>query len=384
MCFATICQSKDKNCHPGCPELTMNYERRVVALLRDLVAGGGYPDFAENYVFSDVCGVASRYALLPWSLTRLSASDVPDALRLPAAAAAELELIRGTLLLHDLRDVVGWLEQAGIRSIPIKGAALLAMTPDAPGWRHTEDIDLLVEPGMVHAAEQLLQERNLPLVHPTGALLVDGTPAELGYVSDMHHVYPRRLPRGTPVELHSRPPESDLRWDELWEHAVEAAIGVRVPSPQHQLEILSRHVFRHHYGQVPMVARHCVDVKAILETSPLEGPMSPDVQFSLWLVRALSAPPGPERWLAQRLALPEGTGVAVRERIMFVFEQNERIRRDLKHRPAFLLRKLWPHEAFMEQEWGAANSPWQKALRHGRRWKALLMDAKSRGPGGSA
>ena len=85
----------------------MNYERRIVALLRDLVAGGGYPDFAENYVFSDVCGVASRYALLPWSLTRLSASDVPDALRLPAAAAAELELIRGTLLLHDLRDVVG-------------------------------------------------------------------------------------------------------------------------------------------------------------------------------------------------------------------------------------------------------------------------------------
>ncbi|MBU6160310.1 MAG: nucleotidyltransferase family protein, partial [Myxococcales bacterium] len=259
----------------------MNHERRVVALLRDLVAGGRYPRHAESLLFSDICEVSSRYALLPWSLNRLSASDVPDAIRLPAAAAAHLELIRGTLLLHDLRDVVGWLAQAGIRSIPIKGAALLAMTPDASGWRHTEDIDLLVEPGMVHAAEKLLQERNLPLVHPTGALLVDGTPAEFGYVSDMHHVYPRRLPRGTPVELHSRPPESDLRWDELWAHAVEAAIGVRVPSPQHQLEILSRHVFRHHYGQVPMVARHCVDVKAILETSPLERPMSPDVQFSL-------------------------------------------------------------------------------------------------------
>ena len=360
----------------------MNDERRVVALLRDLVSGEPWPRGAENFVFSDVCEVASRYALLPWILVRLSAPDVPETLGRPAAAAAELELIRGTLLLHDLRDVVGWLEQAGIRSIPIKGAALLAMTPSTPGWRHTEDIDLLVEPGMVRAAERLLHERNLPLVHPTGALLVDGTPAELGYVADMHHVYPRRLPRGTPVELHSRPPESDLCWEDLWTQAVASDIGVRVPSPQHQLEILARHVFRHHYGQVPMVARHCVDVQTILADSNVEGPMSPDVKFSLWLVRALSAPPGPERWLAARLALPEGKAMDVRARIMFVFEQNERIRRDLKHRPTFLLRKLWPHEAFMEQEWGPAHDTWQKALRHGRRWKALLLDAKSRGPGG--
>ena len=76
--------------------------------------------------------------------------------------------------------------------------------------------------------------------------------------------------------------------------------------------------------------------------------------------------------------------MAVRARIMFALEQNERIRRDLKHRPSFLLRKLWPHEAFMQQEWGPAQTPLQQAMRHGRRWKALLMDAKSRGPGGDS
>jgi hypothetical protein len=360
----------------------MRVDPSAAALLRHLLTGRKWPPDAPVLAISTLLEEGGRYALAPWLASRLSMDDVPASLRIGAASALELETIRSTLLLHDLQDVTRWLLDAGIRSIPIKGAALLAERPGAAGWRHTEDIDLLIEPGRVAEADEVLSALRLPFVHAKGAVLVDGSAAEAGYVSDMHHLYPRRLPRGTPVELHSRLPASELSWEDLWGDASFLDQGLRLPSAEHQLEILSKHVFRHHFAQVPMLARHCVDVRYLLSMQPGLVGKSVDARFSLWLERELRSEPGPSATFVQQLVVPGPRGARVRHQFAFVLEQRERIQRDLVHRPRFLLSKVWPHDRFMDVEWGPAETTLQNVGRHVRRWKALLLDAKSRGPGG--
>lgn len=358
----------------------MTVDPSAATLFRHLLTGQTWPPDAPNLKWSILLEEAARYALAPWLASRLSMDDVPAELRVEAALARELETIRSTLLLHDLNDVTRWLSEAGIRSLPIKGAALLAAKPDLPGWRHTEDIDLLVEPGRVDAADDVLRAHRLPFVHSKGAILVDGSAAETGYVADMHHLYPRRLLRGTPVELHSRPPSSDLSWEELWAEADSAGNGLYLPSVEHQLEILSKHVFRHHFAQVPMLARHCMDVRYLLSMRPGLVGSSVDARFSLWLDSELRS--GRSNNFVQHLVVPGPLGSRLRHQLAFLLEQRERIQRDIVHRPRFLLSKVWPHDRFMDVEWGPAETPIQNISRHARRWKAVLLDAKSRGPGG--
>lgn len=142
-------------------------------------------------------------------------------------AAHELALI------SEARSLIVALQTRGVRSLPLKGAALMlgGCYPTA-GLRSVVDLDLLVAPEDLETADGLLDRLGyapLPgrrMVRPRQRL-----------ANELNHLWPRRGPTGVIVELHHRafhytPRERDLRFDEMWENArpVDADF-IALPSP---------------------------------------------------------------------------------------------------------------------------------------------------------
>lgn len=263
---------------------------------------------------------------------------------LPSELAAELEPVyRGqglltTLLLESAGRARLALGDAGIGALMFKGGALVSdgTYPD-PAARRMDDVDLLVSPGAVPRAVEILQAAGF-------APVTGWSPDRMGWV-DAVTFHDQEAPPGTTLalDLHWRTDYDRLRFggeteSALWEGADPDA---GVPAPEPHLVAVAEHLLKHlrfkthmaAYGDLARLAGRVGDwaqVEALTRRSRLEHGIR-----ALWAViaRDLGAPvprpladgvPGPlcrdlaPQALAGRVRPVEGrlAGIAHRWRLL--------------------------------------------------------------------
>jgi len=176
------------------------------------------------------------------------ADHVPAAARAILASVFYRNAARSTLLGRLVRQVVAALQAQGIRVIALKGAALAETVYPEPAVRPMSDIDLLVRPEAVEAAEAVLRElgytRSARTRHPPD-----------WWRTQHYHLTwhpPASAPLAVPVELHwqlerpSRPFAIDL--EGLWGRAMPArlaGVDTWVLAPEDLLLHLCLHLCKH-------------------------------------------------------------------------------------------------------------------------------------------
>jgi hypothetical protein len=166
------------------------------------------------------------------------------------------------------REVQEALRADGIASLPLKGVALAALEPDYGPLRAVSDLDLLVRPEALRAADRRLHALGFE-GGSTGVSLEGQVDLSPGGHRPLPHlpVYRRG---GLLVELHDRlptapgaPPEA---LDGLWARARVAPVpagALTVPAREDLLGMLARHVLEHHALDRRMLPRHLADVHAL-------------------------------------------------------------------------------------------------------------------------
>jgi hypothetical protein len=209
--------------------------------------------------------LAARHAIaeaLHVGLERAGAA-IPSHVRAALRDAHEGAAARNALLLAEAARVQAALSAGGVRSVLLKGTALLAAHAPAIGCRHVGDVDLLVAPADLARAGELAREIGC---RSTGDELrgLDGRP------SSHLHLTPLLTPRGTTLELHRRP--AHARETAAWTAAVLArsvparTVGgeVRVPEREDQLAVACEHA-RHGALTEPLLRpRHLGDLALLV------------------------------------------------------------------------------------------------------------------------
>ena len=225
--------------------------RGVRLVVRSLGTGPLPPDSADwslalpLFVFHRLEGLALARAAATGG--RLPA-DVRAALE-PAARRGALET---TLAVEAARKARGALEGAGVRSLLIKGAALVeAGVYEEPGARRMDDADLVVRPEAAAAAIAALQAAGFVPWSPW-------TPSRTRWL-DSATLSDPSAPPGLPVaiDLHWRVAYGGLRFgagpedDLVWRGASPAA---GIPSHEAHLLIVAEHLLKHLRSQVHLAA----------------------------------------------------------------------------------------------------------------------------------
>lgn len=205
-------------------------QRFVFALAR---AGAAPPvpagaDWSRLLFFAQRVGAG---VALSRALPRLYAASVPS----PVEAAVRRVGMTGSFaqryLLGRLHETVGALARAGIRVMPLKGAAFLLADPERGMARTMGDIDLLVR------APDLARARAVLLGQGWGTSALE---AKADFYAAHHHLPPLDDTRGTglSVELHAEPfpPGHPFLLDasDFWRSAQPwgGADGVVLPAPR--------------------------------------------------------------------------------------------------------------------------------------------------------
>jgi hypothetical protein len=148
----------------------------------------------------------------------------------------------------DLHATVRLLEVAGYAPIALKGSWLARCAYPEAAQRPARDIDLLLDPGSVLGAFELLQAHGFPLEYPPEMALADILRLD-------KHMPPLRAPNGTTIELHQHLWEHDGRLDhaspaardaELRQRALRADDGILYPSGDDMLAHLIVHAAYSH------------------------------------------------------------------------------------------------------------------------------------------
>jgi hypothetical protein len=195
----------------------------------------------------------------------------------PASVAARLReahtqnALQNAVLLHDLAQVSAALSGAGVRHLPLKGAALLAVHGERAAARHMDDIDLLVAEEDVPRAARVLdalgytRKAMAPLVDFDGTLVT-----EVPDRPHQHQLPACMSPAGTMLELHrARPGEREddaPDFEALWARSRRArvhGVGVPVPAEVDLLVGVCAHVFAHHGASPRYLPRHLFDVRLL-------------------------------------------------------------------------------------------------------------------------
>jgi hypothetical protein len=331
--------------------------------------------------WAEVAAAARGRALGPWAASRALRAPHPP----PAAVEDAVRAVaHAQALLADAALLWGILTSAGLRALPIKGAALLLDGLFAPGERHTEDIDVWIHPEDAAAVEAELQRAGWRLQALPESLLPDGTAIEDGRPLDHHALHPRVAPMGTSVDLHLRSPDRTLSIEDAWsERRTVTLLGQAIPVPDraHQARILCAHVGPHHGWAPAMWCRHLLDVRA-LATAANGPPLEAGPAWHGWgMLDALVQ--GHHGSALQRLAmawlLPDPGLDAAQTRVHAWSELLRRTLRDARQRPALLRHKVLPTAAWMEEQYGPATDPLARARRHLARWTRVVSRGSGRG-----
>jgi hypothetical protein len=101
---------------------------------------------------------AGSYRLLPKLYRNLEANGSKDPLLGRLKGVYRNTWYRNQLLFHHASNVLSSFHQAGIETLCLKGAAMVALYYRDPGLRHMEDIDVLVRPQQALDAIRLLEK----------------------------------------------------------------------------------------------------------------------------------------------------------------------------------------------------------------------------------
>lgn len=161
------------------------------------------------------------FPLLRYNLAQIDALQlVPESLQATLKEAAEVWAARELGVVSESRQLIGLLQAHGIQALPLKGAALMLGNyyPQA-GLRPALDIDLIVPPEELNAADQVLElygYKHLPgrrSLRPRQRL-----------ANELNHLWPRRSPGGIVIELHHRAfqyaaTDRDFSYTDIWQGA---------------------------------------------------------------------------------------------------------------------------------------------------------------------
>ncbi len=216
-------------------------------LLRDgLVApplwvGKGSEYLPEDVDWAAVCAVAYRCRIAPVMYQCLRAASVP----VPAEVMSWFReqyhgtIARNSVLLNDLRDLLGWLSDAPVPSIVIKGPVLAHFGVGVA--RVSSDLDVLIRPSDLPRADAVLRHH--------------GYTAWLRPAHDYHRRYTRPAASGTSlVEIHFdisdrlRHYQADIAG--IWNRSTMAPISgllMRIPDLTDQLLLTIMQLPHHHW-----------------------------------------------------------------------------------------------------------------------------------------
>jgi hypothetical protein len=167
-------------------------------------------------------------------------------------------------------EAVRRLRGAGIRAVPLKGAALLAHGVVKPWERHLDDVDVWVRPDQARAAWERLVDAGFSPVSSTPSSTHAGQDS---LEAPTHQLPMLRSPHGALLEIHleSHADGDAGDFDACWAAGRNVDVfgtTLRVPSLPHLLEQLCAHVVVHHFGDLRYWPRHVDDVRAILRAAP--------------------------------------------------------------------------------------------------------------------
>ena len=293
---------------------------------------------------------------------------VLPSLRAPRAA----EIARATMTLVDLGRAARALDDVGIRSVVIKGGALLASGRVLPGKRHLDDIDLLVPPADAVRALEQLEARGFRVRE---GVLHDGTP----HRDRATHQLPMMVaPGGTLLELHVHAHIDEESFDDVYADAVDVSTrmpilrGVRVPVAWRLLRQLCAHVVLHHGGESRLWPRHLFDLQAMADVVV----NSDDdrwfvVRGSRAVLRGFVDPSAPlwAKALAAALIVPEPEVQRAGQIARVVVRAGKAVtQRDLH--------QLWPSTAHLQFTGDLLDNEGAAAVVRARwrRWRRLLRD----------
>ncbi|MFN0084938.1 MAG: nucleotidyltransferase family protein [Blastocatellia bacterium] len=197
-------------------------------LARTLAEGGGRLDWEA------ILDRAELHLTAP--LLRFNLAALEGLGRLPAASRQRLDesarvwAARHLASVSEARRLIGAMAAAGVASIPLKGAALmLGGYYPQPGLRGALDLDLLVDPAQLSAAEAVAEACGYVEIPGRG-----GARPRQRLENERNHSWPRRGAGGLLLELHHRAfhyarGERDLTFQEVRGRAA-ALDGVLLPS----------------------------------------------------------------------------------------------------------------------------------------------------------
>lgn len=270
----------------------------------------------------------------------------------------------------DLARMSAALRSQQIPFVVIKGGALLALTSGTLPWRHTEDLDVVVAPGLVELARRTLLNQGFDHADIGESVTVDGQDIQLSVAPDHHAEFPLRAPGGTMIDLHRSLPSSQHRLQAVLRAAHDVpvwGVPVPVPRPTHQLTILSEHVWFKHRAAPESLARHLHDARVLLS----HGAVARDPASTLTLAILDALHQDPDGRVA-RLAIPDPQQLIWRQRFDAFAEQSVRLQRNLRWSPAMLARKIVPAESWMDEQFGPASTTSERLAQHATRWKFLI------------
>lgn len=315
--------------------------------------------------------LADAFALGPAAARAiLCRPDVDGALASAARDAATQTLVVQTLALSELADLVRILEASGVRSIVIKGGAMLAQGHIAPGDRHMDDIDVLVDPARASQVDALLDDAGWTRIEWAEQPGIDGRPLSEHNRTDHHALIPRVAPAGSLFDLHRALPDTDALdfadFDALWSRAAVVdlhGVDVRCMAGADLVTTICHHVVVHHRTEPRYLARHLADLVALegaLGEHALNEPAAapvPDAPAARALSRAVLKAARREDETGARsalslLVLPVGAAATAAEQLWHTAALAERLAWDARHRPAVLGRKLVPTREYVAAEFG--------------------------------
>jgi hypothetical protein len=178
-----------------------------------------------------------------------------------------------------LARAIGALTFAGIRALPIKGAALLLEDEALVPLRHLDDIDLLVQPGDVNRAVEVL--RSVGWRIGAESMTVSGGPASSPVGRGrVHNAFELRGPTDLVLELHHALPSTGgsprAAGAEYFGRARSLSWRLQpiaCPSQEDLLALACEHVLVHHREELVHIPRLVLDLHALVSagTSPAKA-----------------------------------------------------------------------------------------------------------------
>jgi hypothetical protein len=162
---------------------------------------------------------------------------------------------RGLALTAETARLIRALEAGGVPALPLKGVALSVTAYGSAGVRRSGDIDLLVRPGdLTHAGDVLAAAGYAPL------MTLDDYERRW-YAKTMRQLPPLARPGGLKVEVHATvdPPRLalDLDTDAVFARARPVTLEtgkVHAPSPEDALTIVASHALRSGWNRLEWAA----------------------------------------------------------------------------------------------------------------------------------